>query len=117
MRAMLCSLMICFAAIQAVAEDKKPPVATQLTADTPQATVDGATFVAPGGWWIETRGDAIILTLEGDSKISIVDVHTKDADEAVKSAWAIVRPDMKWALKLTTDNPGRNGWDSFKSYQ
>ncbi|MCA9252870.1 MAG: serine hydrolase domain-containing protein [Phycisphaerae bacterium] len=117
MRAMLCSLMICFAAIQAVAEDKKPPVATQLTADTPQSTVDGATFVAPGGWWIETRGDAIILTLEGDSKISIVDVHTKDADEAVKSAWAIVRPDMKWALKLTTDNPGRNGWDSFKSYQ
>ncbi len=88
----------------------------QLAADTPRTTPDGATFVAPGGWWIETRGNAVILTPEGDSVIALVDVHEKDADAAVKAAWQAVRPEMKWAFKLATDQPGREGWDSFRSY-
>src|SRR5262249_17013053 len=88
----------------------------QLAADTPRATPDGATFVAPGGWWIETRGNALSLTREGDSRIALVDVRGKDADAAVKAAWEVVRPDMKWALKLTRDQPGREGWDSFRAY-
>ena len=45
-----------------------------------------------------------------------MDVHAKDPDAAVKSAWAAVRPDLKWDLKLATDAPGREGWDSFRSY-
>jgi len=94
----------------------KPAAREQLAADTPRATPDGATFVAPGGWWIETRGNAVILTPEGDSRIALVDVHGKDADAAVKAAWEAVRPDMKWALKLTRDQPGREGWDSFRGY-
>jgi CubicO group peptidase (beta-lactamase class C family) len=94
----------------------KPAAREQLAADTPRATPDGATFVAPGGWWIETRGNAVILTPEGDSRIALVDVRGKDADTAVKTAWEAVRPDMKWALKLTRDQPGREGWDSFRSY-
>ncbi len=95
---------------------QQPAAREQLAADTPRTTADGTTFVAPGGWWIETRGNAVILTPEGDSRIALVDVRGKDADEAVKTAWQAVRPDMKWALKLTTDQPGREGWDSFRSY-
>ena len=98
------------------APEAKPAAREQLTADTPRATPDGATFVAPGGWWIETRGNAVILTPEGDSRIALVDVRGKDADAAVKTAWEAVRPDMKWALKLTRDLPGREGWDSFRAY-
>jgi CubicO group peptidase (beta-lactamase class C family) len=89
----------------------------RLASDTPRATRDGATFVAPGGWWIEARGNAIILAPEGDSRLGLVDVHTNDADAAVKIAWAAVQPNMKWALKLAIDGPGREGWDSFRNYQ
>jgi CubicO group peptidase (beta-lactamase class C family) len=95
----------------------RPAAGEPLAADTPRATPDGATFVAPAGWWIETRGNAVILTPEGDSRIALVDVRGKDADAAVKTAWEAVRPDMKWALKLATDQPGRKGWDSFRSYE
>src|SRR5215510_4305088 len=95
----------------------KAAAGEQLAADTPRTTPDGTTFVAPGGWWIETRGNAVILTPEGDSRIALVDVRGKDADAAVKAAWQAVRSDMKWALKLTTDQPGREGWDSFRNYQ
>src|SRR5262245_53488185 len=93
------------------------PPGERLAADTPRATPDGATFVAPGGWWIEARGNAIILSPEGDSRLGLVDVHTNDADAAVKIAWAAVEPNMKWALKLAIDGPGREGWDSFRTYQ
>src|SRR5690349_8954680 len=71
----------------------------QLSSDTKRATPDGATFVVPGGWWIETRGNAVILTPEGDSRLGLVDVHTNDADAAVKMAWSAMEPNMKWALK------------------
>lgn len=93
-----------------------PAAREQVAADTPRATADGVTFVVPGGWWIETRGNVVILTAEGDSRIALVDVRGTDADAAVKAAWEAVRPDMKWALKLTTEQPGREGWDSFRSY-
>jgi len=95
----------------------KAPVREQLASDTPRTTPDGATFVAPGGWWLETRTNAIILTPESDSRIAVVDVHVKDSDLAVKSAWAVLKPNLKWALKLATDAPGREGWDSFRNYQ
>src|SRR5262249_694285 len=76
------------------------PPGERLASDTPRATPDGATFVAPGGWWIEALGNAIILSPEGDSHLGLVDVHTNDADAAVKIAWAAVEPNMKWSLKL-----------------
>ena len=101
----------------AEAEPAKAGVQERLTTDTARATRDGATFVAPGGWAIYTNGSAVILTPEGDSKVALVDVHQKDADAAVKSAWSAVRPDMKWALKLATDSPGREGWTSFREYE
>jgi CubicO group peptidase (beta-lactamase class C family) len=100
-----------------VSEPATPPAGERLAADTPRATPAGATFVAPGGWWIETRGNAILLTPEGDSLVALVDAPEKDADAAVAAAWAAVRPGMKWALKLTTDRPGREGWDAFRGYE
>src|SRR6266403_71720 len=84
------------AAANPVSDAATAPGREQLASDTPRTTPDGATFVAPGGWWIETRGNAIILTPEGDSRIGLVDVHTNDADAAVKIAWSAVEPNMKW---------------------
>ncbi|MHC1766212.1 MAG: serine hydrolase domain-containing protein [Verrucomicrobiia bacterium] len=98
------------------AQAAKPGVRDQLTADTPRTTPDGASFVAPAGWWIETRGKAVILSPEGNSRVGLVDVHEQDADTAVKKAWVAIGPELKWALKLTTDSPGREGWDSFRNY-
>src|SRR6266446_7483941 len=105
------------AAVKPFSDAATAPALEQLVGDTPRTTPDGATFIAPGGWWIETRTNAIILTPEADSRIALVDVHVKDADSAVKSAWAALRPNLKWALKLATDATGREGWDSFRNYQ
>lgn len=48
------------------------PAGEKLASDTPRKMPDGATFVAPGGWWIEARGNAIILTPEGDTRRNYV---------------------------------------------
>src|SRR5262252_4164964 len=94
----------------------KLEVRQQLASDTVRTTAAGATFVAPAGWWIETRGNTIILTPEGDSRLALVDVEEKDADAAVKSAWMALTPNFKWGLKVSLDAPGREGWDSFRNY-
>ena len=104
------------AATGAEAQKSSAAAREQLASDTARTTPDGATFVAPVGWWIETRTNAIVLTPEGDSRLALVDVHVKDADSAVKIAWTTLKPDFKWALKLATDSPGREGWDSFRNY-
>lgn len=88
----------------------------RIAADTARTTPAGASFVAPAGWWLESRTNAVILVPEGDSRIGLVDVPEKDADAAVKKAWAAIGPELKWALKLATDSPGREGWDSFRNY-
>src|SRR5438067_3605024 len=113
--------LILFCTRAAIGADPSSDAATaavreQLATDTPRTTPRGARFGAPGGWWIETRTNAIILIPEGDSRLALVDVHVKDADSAVKIAWAALKPNFKWALKLATDSPGREGWDSFRSY-
>ena len=90
---------------------------TFLKSDTLSKTPDGATFIAPKGWSIETRGNAVILTAEGDSKIALVDLDSNDADAAVNAAWKILRSKATWPLKVATDSPGRDGWDSFRTYR
>jgi len=99
-----------------VPDTAKARAREQLASDTSRTTADGATFIAPAGWWIETLPKVIILITEGNSRIALVDVHQKDADSAVKRAWTEARLDLKWALKLATDAPGREGWDSFRNY-
>jgi CubicO group peptidase (beta-lactamase class C family) len=92
-------------------------LATTLSTDTPKTTVEGATFIAPAGWSIEVKGPATILTApEGDSRIALVDVHAKSADEAIAAAWAAYRPDAKWPVKVTNDFPDKDGWSNIRQY-
>jgi len=92
-------------------------LATTLSTDTPKTTVEGATFIAPAGWSIEVKGPATILTApEGDSRIALVDVHAKSADDAVAAAWAAYRPDAKWPVKVTNDFPDKDGWSNIRQY-
>ena len=92
-------------------------LATTLSTDTPKTTVEGATFIAPAGWSIEVKGPATILTApEGDSRIALVDVHAKSADDAVAAAWGAYRPDAKWPVKVTNDFPDKDGWSNIRQY-
>lgn len=89
----------------------------RLTADTPQTTVAGNTFIAPAGWRVVVSGPATILEPpEAGSRIAIVDVEAKDADAAVALAWAAHGTDKKWPLKLATDAPDRDGWTRVRYY-
>jgi CubicO group peptidase (beta-lactamase class C family) len=96
-----------------------PPAAASevLAADTAKTTVEGNSFIAPAGWKIEVRGPATILEApEGNSRIALVDVHAADADKAVAAAWAAFRPDAKWPLKVTNNQPDTDGWSGIREY-
>lgn len=96
------------------------PAGERLTADTLETTVLGNTFIAPQGWSVAVRGAATILEPpEGDSHIVFFDVdakQAKDADAAVAAAWATYKPDMKWPLRVATDDPDRDGWSKRRQY-
>jgi len=94
------------------------PVSTQrLTADTPEQTVLGNTFIAPAGWTMSVKGAATILeTPEGDSWLALVDSPAKDSDAALAAAWTVYKPDAKWPLKLATDHPDKDGWSRQRNY-
>jgi CubicO group peptidase (beta-lactamase class C family) len=85
--------------------------------DAPRTTVDGATFIAPGGWSIRVRGPATILEApEAGSQIALVDVRAKDADAAVAVAWAAYNPPKFWPLKRAAAEEDRDGWSDQKQY-
>ena len=89
-----------------------------LSADTPQTTVAGNSFIAPAGWTVTVRGPAtIVASPEGDSWIALVDVSAKDADAAVAAAWAAYKPGAKWPVKVVTERPDRDGWSKQKAYE
>src|SRR5215471_13277911 len=96
------------------------PTATQvekLTADTPKATVEGNTFIAPAGWGFVVRGRATILeSPEGDSRLALIDVQAKDADSAVAAAWDAYGSGKKWPLKVVTNSPDKDGWSNIQNY-
>jgi CubicO group peptidase (beta-lactamase class C family) len=95
----------------------QPPATRTLAADTPSTTVDGHSFVAPKDWSVETRGAATILTApEKNSRIALVDVAGATADAAVAAAWQSYDTSAKWPLKVSTDRPGRDGWDEIRNY-
>src|SRR5207302_6470441 len=83
---LLCACTRSASAAEPSADTATPSGRQRLAADTSRTTADGATFVAPRDWWVETRTNAIILMPEGDSRLALVDVHAKDADAAGKSA-------------------------------
>jgi CubicO group peptidase (beta-lactamase class C family) len=91
--------------------------AAPLPADTPSATVDGNTFIAPAGWTMGVRGTETILeSPEGNSWIALVDVEAGDADAAVAAAWKAYKPEAKWPLKVATAMPDKDGWSKGRAY-
>lgn len=72
----------------AAATESPPPapVAEQIAADTPKATVAGNTFVAPAGWSMTVRGAATILSApeNDDSHVVLVGVEAPSAELRVQ---------------------------------
>jgi CubicO group peptidase (beta-lactamase class C family) len=86
--------------------------------DSPKATPAGATFTAPAGWTMTTKGPSVVLDApEGDTHLVIVDVTAKDADAAVAAGWAAYKPDFKRPLKISLPQAPRDGWEERKAYQ
>src|SRR5215471_12722321 len=116
----LSPICICAVLLTSGCSTSRPPqnsVVERLTADTPRTTVEGNTFIAPAGWTLTVRGPATILqTPEEDSRIALVDVHAKDADEAVTAAWSAYGAQKNWPLKVKTESPDREGWSENRTY-
>ncbi len=94
-------------------------VTERLEKDAPRSTPGGATFTAPAGWAMTTKGSMVVLEPpETDSHVAIVDVTAaKDADAAVAAAWAAFEPGFKRPLKISLPQDPRNGWDERRAYQ
>jgi CubicO group peptidase (beta-lactamase class C family) len=89
-----------------------------LATDTPRATVDGNTFLAPAGWVIRQVGPAMILTApEGGSHVALVDVAAPDADAAVAAAWTVYDAKARRPLEVVTARPVRDGWEEIRAYR
>jgi CubicO group peptidase (beta-lactamase class C family) len=100
---------------QAPAADPSPKEV--LAADAPRTTAAGATFTAPAGWTIATRGRVVVLEPpEADSHLAIVDVEAKDADAAVAAAWAAYEPGFKRPLRIAQPGMAREGWEERRTY-
>ncbi|MBA2629729.1 MAG: beta-lactamase family protein [Thermoleophilaceae bacterium] len=91
--------------------------AERLTRDTPRATTEGNTFIAPAAWSIAVRGPATILEPpEGGSAIALVDVRAPSADSAVAAAWRAYKPAAGWPLKVVNQEPDKDGWTGRAAY-
>jgi CubicO group peptidase (beta-lactamase class C family) len=113
-------LCICVLVLTSGCSTSRPPqnpVVERLSADTPETTVEGNTFIAPAGWTLTVRKPAtIVQTPEEDSRIALVDVHAKDADEAVAAAWNVYGTHKSWPLKIKTESPDKDGWSDIRTY-
>ena len=94
------------------------PEAERLAKDTARTTVAGHTFTAPAEWTVSVRGPATVLTPpEPDGRLALVDVEAKDADEAVKLAWAALDAGRALPpLKATLPGAPREGWTQITNY-
>jgi CubicO group peptidase (beta-lactamase class C family) len=100
-----------------VATSGAATAATPLPADTPGATVEGNTFIAPAGWTLSVRGPVTLLEApEGGSALALVDVRASSADAAVTAAWKAYKPGAAWPLKVINPAPPRDGWSDRMSY-
>src|SRR5205814_10381938 len=87
------------------------PAPQVVTADSPNTTPGGATFIVPAGWSVAKSASSVALQPpEPDTHIAIFDVHASDAAAAVANTWATSRPDMKRPLKIAVPIPDRNAW-------
>lgn len=103
----------CASAPRSAAPARRVPLA----ADTPAATAEGNSFVAPAGWTLEVRGPATILEApEGGSRIALVDVRAADAEAAVRAAWAAYGGPPRWPLKVVNRAADRDGWTDMQTW-
>jgi len=97
---------------------REEPAPVRLTRDAPQRTLSGATFTAPSGWTITSRGAQIVLDgPEPGISMAIVEASTDRLDDAMAEAWAAFRPKWVARMKLAEDGPARKGWESTRDYQ
>ena len=94
-----------------------PPAAEVLASDTKRATTGGATFTAPRGWTVTTKGSVVVLDApESDAHVALVDVKAADADAAAAAAWSAYNG-SKRPLRVATSRAARNGWEKCAVYE
>ena len=90
----------------------------QVAENSPRATASGTTFTVPSGWSIDSDSSrSLLIGPEPDVRVAVVDTSARSADEAVASAWRIVRPDFNRPLRISQPRPARDGWDERRDYQ
>jgi CubicO group peptidase (beta-lactamase class C family) len=98
----------------AVMAQAEQPAANNTDATPIDVAGDTATIGVPPGWVQSRSGTATILTApEGDFMIGLVPVYAaSDPKDAVSKAWAQVKPGFARPVRLSREEPGRDGWDS-----
>lgn len=87
-----------------------------LSADTPQVTARGTSFVAPKGWKVTVHGDATLMELpEAGSWVVVKDVTAKDADAAIEATWAAYGA-PRFKLRKASNRSNREGWRDTRQY-
>jgi CubicO group peptidase (beta-lactamase class C family) len=88
----------------------------RLAADT-QQTSGAAVFTAPAGWSVTSKKNMVILEPpENDTHIVIVDSQGADAAAAVAAAWTAYKPDFNRPLRISNQNPAREGWEEDRTF-
>ena len=105
----LAGLMLAMAPAGASAQDVAPPART---------TLSGVNVPAPKDWSATINDGTVVLNApEGDLLITVIDIAgAKDADAAVRAAWAKRDPAFARELELRTPLPAKGGWDEGYDY-
>lgn len=113
MRAWLMAALCALALSAPVPASATPPPAGPVSADTPETTPAGVTFMLAKDWALTTHKNHVVARpAENDTFFVIADVpRAKDAADAVTQAWAMYRPDVHRKVQTMTARPGRDGWD------
>ncbi len=97
------------------ASPSAPPAEVVVTvdADSTMTTPSAATYTAPKGWTVTTRGSVVLLE-DSSREVSITIVERKEAEgeAAIAAAWKQVKPEFSRKISLATAPPGRGGWDA-----
>jgi CubicO group peptidase (beta-lactamase class C family) len=124
-RPLLLAFLTVFSLLPALAADSAGNASAQaagsapqrLAADTSQTTAS-AVFTAPAGWSVTSSKNMVILEPpESDTHVVIVDSQGADAAAAVAAAWAAYKPDFKRPLRISVQNPAREGWDENRVFR
>ena len=109
--AAVCAALLSYAAPQ-------PGAAEKVTSENRRATPGGLiSFKAANGWSLRTTANGVVLEPpEPDMHVAIIETKEIDPAAAVAKAWQEYRPGFKRSLKVVTDRPGRDGWETAKVF-